>query len=334
MRWVSLVVLSASVAAADPVAKSDVKAVDKKTEKKALAATKAEPTEFTNDPLLGLAKRIDGEESPGLLAFTFDDGPNPATTGAVLDALKQYDIPTTFFIVTQRIGGKHGEKSRELLARELAEGHLVASHSVTHRWLGKATPKTLDKEMDSSFKTLSTEAKRPIGLFRAPFGAMGAAGRTRLKKLGVTEVFWSIDTEDWKAKDAEKLRKKAGKMIEKQNGGVILFHDIQPITAKIIANVFDDLEARNCKALAEKREPIWPVSIHYFLRDGKEPRAIPDDVKKRTAAYKAALPGRCAKRPPPPAEPAAPADKVPAQPKGTKAPRKECLDNPLAKGCS
>jgi peptidoglycan/xylan/chitin deacetylase (PgdA/CDA1 family) len=315
MRWVSIVVvLSASIASADQVA---TVTVDKKAEKKALSATKPEPNEYTNDPVLGLAKRINGEESPGLIAFTFDDGPNPATTGAVLDALKQYDIPTTFFIVTQRIAGKHGEKSRDLLARELAEGHLVASHSVTHRWLGKATAKTLDKEMDSSFKTLSTEAKRPIGLFRAPFGAMGGAGRVRLKKLGVTEVFWSIDTLDWKAKDPEKLRKKAGKMIEKQNGGVILFHDIQPITAKIIASVFDDLEARNCKALAEKREPIWPVSLHYFLRDGKEPRAIPEDVKKRTDAYKAALPGRCAKRPPPAPEPAAPAapaaDKKPAK---------------------
>ncbi len=365
MRWVSLVLVSASIASADPVAKSDAKPAaksdatsdkkppakveakaeskaDPKSEKKALAAIKPEPTEFTKDPLLGLAKRIDGEEAPGLIAFTFDDGPNPSTTGTVLDALKQYDIPTTFFIVTQRIAGKNGEKSRELLARELSEGHLVASHSVTHRWLGKATAKTLDKEMDGSFKTLSTEAQRPIGLFRAPFGAMGAASRARLKKLGVTEVFWSIDTEDWKAKDAEKLRKKSAKMIEKQNGGVILFHDIQPITAKIIANIFDDLEARNCKALAEKREPIWPVSLHYFLRDGKERRAIPDDVKKRTEAYKAALPGRCAKRPPPPpaeaaAKPATAsgADKMPAaQPKNTKAPRKECLDNPLAKGCS
>jgi peptidoglycan/xylan/chitin deacetylase (PgdA/CDA1 family) len=307
MRWVTIVVvLSASIAAADPVTTPagatptpEVKA-DKKAETVALSATKPAPTAFTNDPVLGLAKRIGGAESPGLIAFTFDDGPNPATTGAVLDALKQYDIPTTFFIVTQRISGRHGEKARELLKRELAEGHLVASHSVTHRWLGKATAKTLDHEMDGSFKTLSTEAKRPIGLFRAPFGAMGAAGRIRLRRLGVTEVFWSIDTEDWKAKDPEKLRKKAAKMIEKQSGGVILFHDIQPITATIIASVFDDLEARNCKALAEHREPIWPVSLHYFLRDGKLPRVIPDDVKKRTDAYKLGLPGRCAKRPPAP----------------------------------
>ena len=89
-------------------------------------------------------------------------------------------------------------------------------------------------------------------------------------------------------------------------------HDVKPITAKVIGEVFDDLEAENCQRLAAKQEPIWPVSLHYFLRDGKTPRAIPDAVAKRTDAYKAALPGRCeaadaaartARRRPPNAEP-------------------------------
>src|SRR5262249_23291654 len=105
-------------------------------------------------------------------------------------------------------------------------------------------------------------------------------------------------TLDWRAHDAEKLRKKVLRMILKQNGGVVLMHDVKPITAKIVADVFDDLEAENCRRLAAKQEPIWPVSLHYFLRDGKTPRTIPDDVRKRTEAYKASLPGRCSKRAP------------------------------------
>jgi peptidoglycan/xylan/chitin deacetylase (PgdA/CDA1 family) len=287
MRWVTLVgVLSASIVSADP-----------------RASTTPAPAAFTNDPALGLADRIVGRGSRGLIAFSFDDGPNPSTTGDVLDALKRYDIPATFFIVTRRIVGKHSDRARGLLAREISDGHLVASHSVSHHSLGKATARTLEREMDDSLKILSTEAKRPIGLFRAPFGAMGTAGRIRLRRLGVTEVFWSIDTEDWKAKDAQTLRKKAAKLIEKQHGGVILFHDVRPITAEIIASVFDDLEARNCKALAEHREPIWPVSLHYFVHDSNGPRAIPDDVQKRTDAYKIGLPVRCAKRSPAPDAP-------------------------------
>jgi peptidoglycan/xylan/chitin deacetylase (PgdA/CDA1 family) len=287
MRWLAIaLLLAASVASAE-------------TRNKKLAPPKVEPNEFTNDPVLGKGARINGEEVKGLVAFTFDDGPNPDTTPAVLDALKQYDIPATFFVVTRRLVGKTGEKPREILARTMAEGHLVESHSVTHAHLGKADAKKLDREVDKSFEVLSAEAKRPIGMFRAPFGALGGAGRARLKKLGVTEVFWSIDTLDWQAKHQEKLRKKVMAMILKQKGGVVLMHDVKPITAKVISEVLDDLEAENCRRLGAKEEPIWPVSIHYFIRDGKTPRVVPDDVAKRTEAYKKALPERCAKRPAP-----------------------------------
>jgi peptidoglycan/xylan/chitin deacetylase (PgdA/CDA1 family) len=254
---------------------------------------------LTDDPVLGKSPlRVEGEELHGVVAFTFDDGPNPETTPAVIDALEKYDIPATFFIVTQRLSG---EKSRAVLARELADGFTVGSHSVTHKNLKNAAGDTIAKELDASFRTLAKWANRPIGLFRPPYGALSGAGRRRLEQLGVTEVIWSIDTLDWKAHDAAKLRAKVLKMILAQNGGIVLMHDVKPITAKIIASVFDDLEAENCRRLTAKQEPIWPVSLHYFLRDDKKTsRAIPDAVKQRTDAYKAALPGRCAKRSPAP----------------------------------
>jgi peptidoglycan/xylan/chitin deacetylase (PgdA/CDA1 family) len=263
-------------------------------------------TELTADKELGKATRVMGEEVHGVVAFTFDDGPNPPTTPAVIDALEKYDVPATFFIVTQRLLGKLGTKSREVLARELAGGFLVGDHSMTHPNLGHAEGKELDKEIDASIRVLAKEASRPIGLFRPPYGALSAAGRGRLKRLGLTEVIWSVDTLDWRARDAKKLRKKVLTMIVKQNGGIVLMHDVKPITATIIADVLDDLEAENCRRLDAKEELIVPVSIHYFLHDGKAARPIPDAVAKRTEDYKKKLPDRCAKRPKP--EPAPPKD--------------------------
>ncbi|HEY1810761.1 MAG TPA: hypothetical protein VGG74_00305, partial [Kofleriaceae bacterium] len=99
-------------------------------------------------------------------------------------------------------------------------------------------------------------------------------------------------------------------------------------TAKIIADVFDDLEAENCRRLAAKQEPIWPVSLHYFIRNDKKTlRPIPDAVAKRTAAYKAALPGRCQKRTTKTAIESKPA-------KGDFNTGRCPVDNPLAPGCS
>jgi peptidoglycan/xylan/chitin deacetylase (PgdA/CDA1 family) len=293
MRWVPIAILVWSAGAGAETHKTSAEGT-KKAE-----PPKVETNDYTNDPVLGKADRIGGGEVKGLVTFTFDDGPNPDTTPAVLDALKAYDIPATFFIVTKKLVGKDSEKPREVLARTMAEGHLVESHSVSHVHLGKADAKKLEAEITKSFEMLSTETKRQIGMFRAPFGSLGALGRVRLKKLGVTEVFWSIDTRDWEAKDQARLRATVLAMIVKQDGGVVLMHDVKPITAKVVSEVLDDLEAENCRRLAAKQEPIWPVSIHYFVRDGKAPRAVPDEVAKRTQAYRQQLPARCAKRPPP-----------------------------------
>jgi peptidoglycan-N-acetylglucosamine deacetylase len=254
---------------------------------------------LTDDPVLGKAARISGEEQKGMVAFTFDDGPSPQTSPLVIDALEKYNIPATFFIVTERINGKLGAKSRDVLQRELADGFTVGSHSVTHPNLGAASGKTLDKEIDASIRTLAIQANRPIGLFRPPYGSLSKAGRARLAKLGLTEVQWSVDTLDWRAHNADKLRKKVISMILHQSGGVVLMHDIKPITAKVIGDVLDDLEAINCQRLADGKDPILPVSLHYFLRDGKTPRAIPEAVKQRTEAYRTSLPGRCTARPAP-----------------------------------
>lgn len=342
MRWLSLVVmLAASVALVDPSgaladpsgthaappaepaagsnAGSGSGAASGSGAYDRLADPKAPLKSLTDDPILGNSPRVNGDEVHGVVAFTFDDGPNPETTPSVIDALEKYDIPATFFIVTQRLVGKHGELPRDILHRELADHFMVGSHSVSHKLLKTAGAELVAKEMDASFRTLAKEADRPIGLFRPPYGALSGTGRARLKQLGVTEVIWSIDTLDWKAHDAEKLRKKVLKMILHDNGGVVLMHDVKPITAKIIANVLDDLEAENCRRVAAQpaQEPIWPVSLHYFLRDDKKTsRAIPADVQKRTEAYKAGLPNRCKNRAP------------------VKDDRAECVANPLAKGCS
>jgi peptidoglycan/xylan/chitin deacetylase (PgdA/CDA1 family) len=254
---------------------------------------------LTDDPIVGNSPRINGNEIHGVVAFTFDDGPNPETTPAVIGALEKYDIPATFFIVTQRLLGKHGDAPRDILAHELADHFMVGSHSVTHKNLKTANAELVAKEIDGSFRTLAKDADRPIGMFRPPYGALSGTGRGRLKQLGVTEVIWSIDTLDWKAHDADKLRKKVLKMILHDNGGVVLMHDVKPITAKIIGDVLDDLEAENCSRLAAKpaKEPIWPVSLHYFLRNAKNSsRAVPVEIAKRTDAYKAALPTRCKNR--------------------------------------
>ncbi len=253
----------------------------------------------TSDDVLGGADRIEGNEADkNLVAFTFDDGPDKNTTPAVLDALDRYNIPATFFVVTQRIVGKHGEVPRQLLEREFKAGHLIGSHSVTHKHLGKAGGSVLDKEIDGSLRTLVRVTGRQVGLFRPPFGALSKEGKNRVAQRGLTNALWSIDTLDWQAKSPDKLRAKVVRMILAEQGGVVLMHDVKRITADVIPGILDDLEAANCAKLAAGEPPIVPVSLHYFLKTGKQARAIPAAAAQRTEAYRTELPRRCAKRPP------------------------------------
>jgi peptidoglycan/xylan/chitin deacetylase (PgdA/CDA1 family) len=314
-RWLGYLTIAAiahdaiAEPAAAPLARPDATPTAARARPASAARARAlDPSNLrtlTDDPELGKASRIDGDERKGMVAFTFDDGPNPETTPRVIDALEKYDIPATFFIVTQRISGRHGEASREILRRELDAGFQIGSHSVSHANLKRATADKLTREVDGSIRALAVQADRPIGLFRAPYGAINAEGRGRLHKLGLTEVFWSVDTLDWKAHDANRLRKKVLSMIKADGGGVVLMHDAKSITAGVIADVLDDLEAENCARLADRRDPILPVSLHYFLKDGRSQRDVPEAVKRRTAAYLAALPRRCVERPalPEPSQP-------------------------------
>jgi peptidoglycan/xylan/chitin deacetylase (PgdA/CDA1 family) len=259
---------------------------------------------LTDDPPLARADRIDGHGVKGMVAFTFDDGPNPETTPQVIEALQKYDVPATFFIVTRRLVGRLAAQNRTMLAKELASGFMVGSHSVSHTNLKGLTTKAITREIDQSVRVLSKQAARPIGLFRAPFGALDERGHDLLKQRGLTEVKWSIDTIDWHERDGEKLRRRAIATILRQEGGVVLMHDVKEVTAGSLAHLLDDLEAANCQRLAEKKEPILPVSLHYWLRDDGKPREIPEEVKQRTQAYREGLPARCAARPAPEADPA------------------------------
>lgn len=295
----------------------------------AKAIADQELARLADDRLLARADAIDGKGVTGLVAFTFDDGPNPDTTPAVIEALQKYNVPATFFIVTRRISGRLGEKNRDVLAKEVAGGFMIASHSVSHTNLKSVSSKRISHEIDQSLRTLSKEAGRAIGMFRPPYGALDDRGRTYLKKRGLTEVGWSIDAVDWRLKDIDKLRERMLATIFQQNGGIVLMHDVKEVTARSIALVLDDLEAANCRRLADRKDPILPVSLHYWLRDNGKQRPIPEAVRKRTLAYRKALPGRCAARtrpeppsggPPPKLARAAPGRRVEAAPSPRAAP--------------
>src|SRR5262249_23719318 len=110
-------------------------------------------------------RRIKGDRA---LALTFDDGPNPATTPALLDLLDRYDARATFFLI-----GRYVRACPDLAAEIARRGHLLGNHTDTHPnllWL--STSQIFDEFARCALSILRATGQRPT-LMRPPYGYRG-----------------------------------------------------------------------------------------------------------------------------------------------------------------
>ncbi|GAA3893923.1 glycosyltransferase [Sphingomonas limnosediminicola] len=135
----------------------------------------------------------------GLVALTFDDGPDPHWTSRILDILKSKHVPATFFVV-----GENALTERGLLQREVREGHEVGSHTYTHPNLATADHTRTLFELNATQRLFQAFTGRTLKLFRAPF--FGDAEPTTADEIlpvweaqnrGYVSVGLHVDSEDW-----------------------------------------------------------------------------------------------------------------------------------------
>jgi peptidoglycan/xylan/chitin deacetylase (PgdA/CDA1 family) len=130
---------------------------------------------------------------PRLVALTFDDGPNPTWTPKVLDVLDQYDVPATFFLV-----GYEVQAYPDLVRAEVAQGHHVAVHTMTH-------PDLLTLGHDAQLHQIVDDADLIDGVagagsvkcFRPPYGNYDQQVVNIAANRGLATVLWSRDGRDW-----------------------------------------------------------------------------------------------------------------------------------------
>lgn len=162
------------------------------------------------------------------VALTFDDGPSRANTGNILQVLQTYGAHATFFVL-----GDRARVDGDILQMELAAGCEIGSHSWNHPMLSKMKWRKVTSQIrktDSVVKKLTNGYQ--IGLLRPPYGAISNKMRKKMKK---PMVLWSLDTLDWKTRNARKIFKKVKKDVK--DGDIILMHDIHAETAEAIKKV-------------------------------------------------------------------------------------------------
>ena len=171
-------------------------------------------------------------EEPKYVALTFDDGPKADTTGRLLDGLLERGAAATFFVVGQQIPGNEA-----LLRRMKAEGHQIGNHTYSHTRLSKAERDTVVEEIHKTEVLLQSVVGAGSFWLRPPYGAIDTQ-RAALVKTPM--IYWSVDPQDWKLLDAEKVVQAAADAVKP--GDIILLHDFCPTSVDAALALIDRLQ--------------------------------------------------------------------------------------------
>ena len=218
---------------------------------------------------------MDQRMSENLCAITFDDGPS-RHTGHLLDMLRDYGIPATFFLL-----GGNAERNPAMVRRIVKEGHEVGNHSWSHPNLRTLAPEDQEQEISATDAVLRALGASPSYL-RPPYGNFDAHTLDIAHRLGVDVILWSMDSHDWKRlpQDYAKLRSTRGTQYE--NGdlrGIFLFHDTHKNTVDDLPRIIANLLAGGCRRFVT-------VSDYLAAALDPEPGLL---MTRRPSASRAAL---------------------------------------------
>lgn len=162
---------------------------------------------------------LNGPSGNFSVSLTFDDGPDGDITSKILEILNKEGIKATFFIT-----GQQCKKFPLQVQRINSGGHLVLSHTYSHRQLDLAPPEMVNQEITMTDQAIDRViGKTPRGV-RPPYGAINKTVVDSLDDHGKLTILWSIDTLDWAGDDAATVA--ANVLDNVRPGDIILMHSI------------------------------------------------------------------------------------------------------------
>jgi len=198
---------------------------------------------------LGIEDRTRSGEG---FALTFDDGPHPSGTPAVLSILAAAAVPATFFLVGEQV------RRDPSLAREIvAAGHTVGLHCDRHRNLLRLSPRATRVDIDRAQAAIEDATGIAIGLYRPPYGALSLAALRLARARGWRTLLWSAWGRDWERRATpESIAARVTSGVGP--GAVLLLHDGDAYSAPgswgrtvaALPLVLDTLVGRGLRAVA------------------------------------------------------------------------------------
>lgn len=204
-----------------------------------------------------------GPSDAPYLAMTFDDGPHPSLTPALLDTLKARDIRATFFVI-----GSMAARYPDVIRRMADEGHEIGNHTWSHVFLKSHDDEAILDEIDRTAALVETLTGRAPALLRPPYGALTPRQRDMVHEArGLPTVLWSVDPEDWTDPGSDAITARI--LASARPGAIVLSHDIRPGTVAAMPDTLDQI--------SESGLVVMPMSRLLGNRDWASlPRRAPD----------------------------------------------------------
>ncbi|MBQ3474394.1 polysaccharide deacetylase family protein [Candidatus Saccharibacteria bacterium] len=194
-----------------------------------------------------------------LVALTFDDGPSPSTTPALLDILSEKSVLATFFML-----GNMAQNNPGIVKRIEREGHEVASHTMYHQNLVLLSRGAVQSDVNEAKTVFSNILGHTPKLTRPPYGNFNDAV---FSSTNTPLILWSVDPQDWRNKDASTIL--GITLNQVHDGAIILLHDIYPTTVEAVSSIVDTLrdsgyEFTTVSELAEIRDVDLSSGEYYY----------------------------------------------------------------------
>jgi peptidoglycan/xylan/chitin deacetylase (PgdA/CDA1 family) len=172
--------------------------------------------------------RLPAEGTPAV-ALTFDDGPHPVHTPAVLSLLARLDVRATFFVV-----GRNVVRHPDLVRAIAAGGHTLGGHTFEHREITTLSSEQLRDELETCRRAIQDAAQVETRWFRPPRGRLSLASLCRVVALGYRTVHWTRTYGDYRQEGAGPLARRMDEQGARPRD-VVLLHDHNPFTVEALA---------------------------------------------------------------------------------------------------
>ena len=205
-----------------------------------------------------LLRKIDKNKK--MVALTYDDGPS-IYTPRVLKTLKENNAVATFFVVGNRV---------PTYSDTVKKAHDMGCEIGNHTYEHKSLPNLSETEVKRQISKTNKEVKKAIGEKPVIMRPTGGATNTNIKKwVGMPSIIWSVDTLDWKTRNADSTRRAVLNRVK--DGDIVLMHDLYSATATASETIIPELVRRGYQLvtvseLAECRGGMKETGAYYSFR--------------------------------------------------------------------